>query len=60
MDVFYQNCLGKTTQALLGRPKPISFPPIKVVFPSLATVDASILGRDVSRLVIDSFGKLTV
>jgi len=48
MDNFYQYACGKTTQALLGKPKPASFPPVKVIFPSLATVDGSILGRDVS------------
>ena len=48
MDTFYQYCCGKKTQALLGKPKPIAFPPVKVIFPSLATVDASVLGRNVS------------
>jgi tyrosyl-DNA phosphodiesterase-1 len=47
MDLFYQYCCGKTTRSLLRRTKPAGFPPIKVVFPSLATVDKSELGREV-------------
>ncbi|ORX40109.1 hypothetical protein BD324DRAFT_258111 [Kockovaella imperatae] len=46
LDLFYQYCRGKTTSSLLNRPKAIAWPPIKILFPSLATVDASILGRD--------------
>jgi len=61
MDLFYQYCCGKTTRALLRRAKPAGFPPIKVVFPSLATVDKSELGREVrvvprARVISDSQG----
>ena len=48
-DMFYQFCNSRTAQALVGRSKSVSWPPIKVLFPSLATVDASILGRDVAH-----------
>nr|XP_031864193.1 uncharacterized protein CI109_000105 [Kwoniella shandongensis]KAA5531265.1 hypothetical protein CI109_000105 [Kwoniella shandongensis] len=44
-DKFYQFCSGKTARALVGRPKPSAWPSMKVLFPSLATVDASELGR---------------
>ena len=47
-DTFYQYCTGRTTSSLIGRSKPTSWPPVKVIFPSLATVNASILGREVS------------
>ena len=44
---------GKDPQSLANRPKPKSFPPIKVLFPSLATVDASELKREVSWPTLD-------
>ncbi|KAK8858572.1 hypothetical protein IAR55_002801 [Kwoniella newhampshirensis] len=44
-DKFYQFCSGKTARALAGRPKPSAWPSIKILFPTLATVDASALGR---------------
>lgn len=50
-DLFYQLCSGKTIRPLLQRPKPMSWPPMKVLFPSLATVQSSILGLDV-RLAV--------
>jgi len=50
-DAFYQNCAGKSIQALINRPKPKAYPPVKVIFPSDATVAASILGKDVSHMM---------
>ncbi|ORY28448.1 hypothetical protein BCR39DRAFT_201434 [Naematelia encephala] len=44
-DTFYQACCGKTAKDLFGRAKHSGWPPMKVLFPTLATVDASIAGR---------------
>jgi tyrosyl-DNA phosphodiesterase-1 len=49
-DTFYQFCCGKRPRDLLGKAKPAHFAPIKVVFPSLATVDSSEAKRAVSNL----------
>lgn len=45
---FYQLISGKDLKSIAAMPKATSWPPLKVIFPSLATVDASIAGRDVS------------
>jgi tyrosyl-DNA phosphodiesterase-1 len=42
---FHQLCSGKSARELANQPKPKSYAPIKIVFPSLATVDASVGGR---------------
>ena len=39
---------GNEARDLVGRPKAKEWPSMKVLFPSLATVDASELGREVS------------
>jgi hypothetical protein len=39
---------GNEARDLVGRPKAKEWPSMKVLFPSLATVTASELGRDVS------------
>lgn len=44
---FYQSICGKDLKSMSLLPKATTYPPVKVVFPSLATVDASIDGRDV-------------
>ncbi|WVF69182.1 hypothetical protein IAT40_003957 [Kwoniella sp. CBS 6097] len=44
-DKFYSFISGKTSQRLVGRSKPSSWPNIRILFPSLATVDRSIGGR---------------
>lgn len=48
MRNFYQCMSGKDMQSIAALPKALAWPPIKVVFPSEATVDAGIGGRDVS------------
>lgn len=48
MRNFYQSVCGKDLKVMAALPKASTWPPMKVVFPSLATVDASIGGRDVS------------
>lgn len=45
---FYQSLGGMDLVTMARQPKALSWPPIKVIFPSLATVDASVLGRPVS------------
>lgn len=47
-DTFYRFCTGKSFEWLrnAGAPRPTSWPPLEVIFPSLATVDRSVLGRD--------------
>ena len=39
---------GNEAKDLVGKPKAKEWPSMKVLFPSLATVDASELGREVS------------
>jgi hypothetical protein len=41
---------GNAAKDLVGRPKAEEWPSMKVLFPSLATVEASELGKDVSQL----------
>jgi tyrosyl-DNA phosphodiesterase-1 len=53
IDTFYKLCCGKTLRSLIGKAKPTGFPPIKIVFPSLATVEASEVGREVSAQRLD-------
>lgn len=48
MRNFYQAVCGKDLKSMAALPKAKEWPPLKVVFPTLATVDASIAGRDVS------------
>jgi tyrosyl-DNA phosphodiesterase-1 len=47
---FYGFLSGKTVQQVQISSKPKEYSNIKVLYPSLATVDASELGRDVSQL----------
>ncbi|CAK9780729.1 unnamed protein product [Cutaneotrichosporon oleaginosum] len=42
---FYQLCNGKDLASIARSGKAVTWPPLKVVFPSLATVDTSINGR---------------
>jgi tyrosyl-DNA phosphodiesterase-1 len=42
---------GNEGKDLVGRPKAKEWPPMKVLFPSLATVNESVLGKEVSCLV---------
>lgn len=49
LNDFYNSCCGKDMYAMARFKDDKSLPPIKVIFPSLATVDASINGRPVSR-----------
>ncbi|AAW43200.2 expressed protein [Cryptococcus deneoformans JEC21] len=43
---FYSFCTGKKVSSLVTNSKPSSWPPIKIIFPSLSTVDSSVGGRD--------------
>ncbi|WVQ83069.1 hypothetical protein IAT38_005207 [Cryptococcus sp. DSM 104549] len=45
-DTFYSFLGGSSVRTLASRPKPTAWPPLKILFPSLRTVDASVLGRD--------------
>ncbi|EIW73567.1 hypothetical protein TREMEDRAFT_70993 [Tremella mesenterica DSM 1558] len=45
-NTFYQLCTGKDVRALVDHPKYKDWPPLKIIFPSLATVEASELGKD--------------
>ncbi|BEJ13832.1 hypothetical protein CspHIS471_0310060 [Cutaneotrichosporon sp. HIS471] len=44
-NCFYQLCCGKDLQTISRAGKALAWPPLKIIFPSLATVDASINGR---------------
>ncbi|WVQ96684.1 hypothetical protein IAU59_003790 [Kwoniella sp. CBS 9459] len=44
-DKFHSFISGKTSQQLVNRSKPSSWPNIRILFPTLATVDRSICGR---------------
>ncbi|TXT13549.1 hypothetical protein VHUM_00916 [Vanrija humicola] len=46
MNNFYQTISGHSLDYISRQPKAAAWPPIKVIFPSLATVDASRLGRN--------------
>ncbi|KJE03342.1 tyrosyl-DNA phosphodiesterase 1 [Cryptococcus gattii NT-10] len=43
---FYSFCTGKNISSLMTNFKASSWPPIKIIFPSLNTVDSSVGGRD--------------
>ena len=51
MDQFYNLCSGKDVRSLANRPKANSWPPMKIMFPSLATVKKSVLGTEVSGML---------
>ncbi|WVR06341.1 hypothetical protein IAU60_003372 [Kwoniella sp. DSM 27419] len=44
IDKFHSFISGKTSQQLVNRPKPSSWPAMRILFPSLSTVQASQLG----------------
>ncbi|GMK53628.1 hypothetical protein CspeluHIS016_0102140 [Cutaneotrichosporon spelunceum] len=44
-NCFYQLCCGKDLSSISRAGKALAWPPLKIIFPSLATVDASINGR---------------
>lgn len=46
MNNFYQTISGQSLDHISRQPKAAAWPPIKVIFPTLATVDASRLGRN--------------
>ncbi|WVN85061.1 uncharacterized protein L203_100203 [Cryptococcus depauperatus CBS 7841] len=46
LNDFYSFASGKTLHSLVGASKPKTWPPVKVLFPSLKTVDNSVLKRD--------------
>lgn len=48
IDTFYRFMNGNAAKDLVGRPKAKEWPSMKVLFPSLATVSASELGKEVS------------
>ncbi|KAK4689554.1 tyrosyl-DNA phosphodiesterase 1, partial [Tremellales sp. Uapishka_1] len=45
-NLFYQFCCGNDAKTLSLKGKATSWPPMKVIFPTLATVDQSLAGRD--------------
>lgn len=48
VDTFYRFMNANEAKDLVGKPKPTGWPVMKVLFPSLATVSASELGKEVS------------
>lgn len=48
LDTFYRFMTGQEAKDRIGKPKAREWPPIKVLFPSLATVENSALGKEVS------------
>nr|XP_018262379.1 uncharacterized protein I303_05396 [Kwoniella dejecticola CBS 10117]OBR84537.1 hypothetical protein I303_05396 [Kwoniella dejecticola CBS 10117] len=46
LDKFHAMILGKTSQELMNRPKPKELPDIRVLYPTLANVEQSILGKE--------------
>ncbi|WRT67770.1 uncharacterized protein IL334_004743 [Kwoniella shivajii] len=42
---FHHFITGKTSNQLINRPKPVSWPDIRILFPTLANVEASQLGK---------------
>lgn len=42
---FHQLCSGKSARELANLPKAKNWAPINIIFPSLATVDSSLMGR---------------
>lgn len=48
IDTFYRFMNANEAKDLVGKPKPTGWPAMKVLFPSLATVSASELGKEVS------------